>query len=1164
MSTKAKEVMQKNDSDAKVLAKTLHQKKEEFERIVHHYLDSNPLVKNGNKSSELEVRFGTNPRIAKPITKINFDNVVRQLRGCGFTSENPDGVQMLRVQNEYTDLRTGQKKMSNVRAEIIGTDLIQEYCRTNSLQKLADMPSTTFNKLKFTQKMAATSQAGELIRALDMEDYNLRVSYQTEQDFHMQSSMARNILSKWNDSLKIFRCMNRTRFAHPEYPIFVDVSIVKMSKRMNNVPVPKYTIQESDVFNNVEVYEVELEVDNTRVGPGTNYNTALRLVSAFRKCIRIVLSGFQESNYPISYPERDAVLQSYLRLIHGPEYNAVRRIFPKDFIGPGSYTLQMENIVEQSENSTVPNIRSSYTVTDKADGDRKLLYVSEEDGKIYLIDTNMQVMFTGVKTQEKTLFGSLVDGEHIKYNKMGDYINLYAAFDVYYIHAKSVRSLSFIPETSTDPETKYRLPLLNKLVELLKPVSVGGSDPSASGRLRVQCKSFYSNTDVSTIFDGCSKILSNVRDGIFEYNTDGLIFTPSHFPVGGNSSTGPAGPLTKSTWEHSFKWKPPEFNTIDFLVSVQKNKMGRDEIHHVFQDGRNLQGVQDVMQYKTLTLRCGFDERKHGYLNPCQNILNGDVPTAEDIDNEDTYKPVPFQPTDPYDMNAHVCNIVLREEGSRTYMTTEEGEYFEEDMIVEFRYVPANEEGWRWVPLRVRYDKTAELRAGLKNYGNAYHVANNNWHSIHHPITDEMISSGRNIPEVISSDEVYYNRSSEETSTQSLRDFHNLYVKSKLIGAVSKRNDTLIDYAVGKAGDMSKWIYANIGFVFGVDISKDNIHNQLDGACARYLKAKKKHNRMLNALFVVGDSGLNIRSGQAFDTEKDKQITNAVFGTGPKDATLLGKGVYAHYGVAETGFQVSSCQFAMHYFFENAKSVHSFLRNITECTKVGGYYVGTCYDGRTVFDALYKKKKEESITIFKSDRKIYEITKMYDQTGFADDETSLGYPINVYQESINKVFREYLVNFQYLTQLMEDYGFVLITKEEAHQMQMPDNSGLFSELFSLMENEITHHPRNKTNYRQAASMSAEEQRISFMNRYFIFKKVRNVDAKKMGEVITRQQKLVEKNGEENIQELERMVDDVSASILPEQVQAPVQAQEAVVPKKTARRLVLKSFTPIEA
>lgn len=651
MSNIDKETMQqKNDRNPSV-AKPLHAKKEEFENIVQQYLDSNPLMNAGNKNSELEIRFGTDPRIAKPITKINYDNVVRQLRGCGFVAEIPDGVQMLRIQNEYTDMRTGQKKMSNIRAEVIGTDLIQEYCRTNSLQKLIDMPSTTFNKLKFTQKMLATNSSGEVIRPLNMEEYNLRVSYQVEQDFHVQTNMARKILSKWNDSLKVFRSMNRTRFSHPEYPIFADLSIVKMSKKTNNVSIPKYTIQEADVFNNFEIYEVELEVDNTRVGIGTQYNTAKRLADAIRKCIRIILSGLQESNYPISYTERNRLLQSYLRLLHGPEYNVSRQIYPKDFIGPGSYTLQMENLTEPPEGSTVPTIRTGYTVTEKADGERKLLYIAD-DGKIYLIDTNMQVIFTGAKTTEPTLYNSLIDGEHIKYNKKGEYIHLYAAFDVYYIHGKSVREYGFIPENETDPETKYRLPLLNKLVSLINPVMAidsNKSGSSVSNLLRVQCKIFESDSETKTIFDGCSKILSNVQDGLYEYNTDGLIFTPSYFPVGGDSKTGSPGPLNKSTWEHSFKWKPVKYNTIDFLVSVRKNKQGKDEVHHIFQGGRDTQGVQDVVQYKTLELRCGFDERKHGYLNPCQSILMGEVPTAKNMDDEGSYKPVPFQPTNPYD-----------------------------------------------------------------------------------------------------------------------------------------------------------------------------------------------------------------------------------------------------------------------------------------------------------------------------------------------------------------------------------------------------------------------------------------------------------------------------------------------------------------------------------
>ena len=85
-----------------------------------------------------------------------------------------------------------------------------------------------------------------------------------------------------------------------------------------------------------------------------------------------------------------------------------------------------------------------------------------------------------------------------------------------------------------------------------------------------------------------------------------LIFTPSRLPVGGNEVKGNPGPLYKATWDYSFKWKPSEFNTIDFLVSVKKDKTGKDEIHNVFQEGINMQSSTNVKQYKTLILALWF------------------------------------------------------------------------------------------------------------------------------------------------------------------------------------------------------------------------------------------------------------------------------------------------------------------------------------------------------------------------------------------------------------------------------------------------------------------------------------------------------------------------------------------------------------------------------
>ena len=51
------------------------------------------------------------------------------------------------------------------------------------------------------------------------------------------------------------------------------------------------------------------------------------------------------------------------------------------------------------------------------------------------------------------LFNSLLDGEHIKHNKKGEFINLYAAFDIYYINTKSIREFAFVMSMeSDDPE----------------------------------------------------------------------------------------------------------------------------------------------------------------------------------------------------------------------------------------------------------------------------------------------------------------------------------------------------------------------------------------------------------------------------------------------------------------------------------------------------------------------------------------------------------------------------------------------------------------------------------------------------------------------------------------------------------------------------------------
>ena len=1126
-----------NTSNATVERAQERNAKKEFEHMVEAYVSANPAY--DRKKHELEVSFGTT-RHTRAITKMDYDNTIRQLYAAGFTTDNARGVHMLRISEQYVDARSGENRISNMRAEIMGIDLIQEYCKTNSIQKILDMPSTMFaenEKLTFTQKTAVFDAKKEPIRSVAFPEFSFNVKYQMERDYRSDSPMVRTMIDKWTDRRKVFRHLNRVQFRHPTLPVVADLSIVRRSRTagVKRIPIPEYTIQDAGVYENEESYEIELELLNSAIGAARDYNTAEKVLGALRRCIRLVLSAIQGTPYPVGKTEQSDIIQEYMKTVHGATYEP-RRVRPKDFVGPSSVTLRLENIAplpepdkKGSPSSSVPNIRAGYCATDKADGERKLLYVGG-NGRIYLIDTNMNIQFTGMMSEKKELFRTILDGEHILYDKTGKFINLYAAFDIYYIRGKSVREFGFI---RTDPEmvdTKFRLPLLIRCIDLLKPKSVVSSESPTEGcaDLQIKSKQFYVADEEGgvSIFDACEKVLT---ESVFEYNTDGLILTPVAFGVAGDAP-GRTGHLFKPRWVQSFKWKPAEFNTIDFLVSPSNTVDGKEEIHTILPEGVDMSRSELITQYKVISLRCGFKIKDHGYLNPFQDVIDGNIPRAEqsendkDKDKDNDYLPVPFQPTNPYDPKAHLCNVPLTSDGTgHLHMATEEGEFFEEGMIVEFKYDLSKSGGWRWVPLRVRYDKTAELRSGSRNFGNSYDVADSNWTSIHNPVTKEMLTTGLNIPEYAGDEEVYYNnQKTDGFDTKALKDFHNLYVKRRLITGVSQRKDTLIDFAVGKAGDLSKWVSANLSFVFGVDVSKDNIHNRKDGACARYLTMRRKFPQAFDALFLNGNSGLPIRTGEAFATDKDRKIARAIFGNGAKDRKVLEEGVYKHHGVGQEGFSVSSCQFALHYFFENAKTLHHFLRNVADCTALGGYFIGTCYDGKKVFRLLRDKLYGESFAIHHGAYKVFEITKMYDETGFPEDELSLGYGINVYQESINQTIREYLVNFDYLVRIMDDYGFVPIPRHEAEKMGLPNGVGSFESMFADMENELrrTSNRSNQVNeYGTAPQMTDDEKTISFLNRFFVFRKMRTVNTAKITELFDQQDE-AEAEVQDQVQDLE--------------------------------------------
>jgi len=1195
-----------------------------LENAIKDYLESCSTIKLSQNIRlgipEFEIRFG----ISKPVSKTDYDNVVRELLRNKWSSKNIDGSQLLRISTEYYDTRIAQRnldedegeenvfrggargpgpgkrrasefQMSNIRLEIVGADMIEIYCKTNSLEALKNTPAAN-KKLKFTQKKPAPRAIGPFINGknmpfIDFKDFNFRVSSQFEIVYPITSEneSIRKIMNDWNPASKHFRSINRVRFTLPGSVVAVDISIVKSNRtyskklgdgKFKKIPIPYQTIQEAEVFSNAEIYEIELELDNDAITILMDSrkrkieDLVQEVMTQIRAAVRTVLSGLQGTPYPISYLEQEDVIRDYMRCMHGDKWVAGkvdeeslnREKFPFPyFIGPSSITLQMEHIVP-SNNTTSPNIALDYTVTEKADGQRALLYISKK-GKIYMINNNLNVMFTGAMTEAKECFDSILDGEYIDYGKRTSsrtFLHLFAAFDIYFIGSRkdrSVRELAFCTNLRVEDENLYRLNLLEKFVSKLRIQSVVEKQACL---FQIRCKTFYRGImsgsgsgpsknvvrspkeegeveeeievmEEKTIFEGVEMIWS--RREMFEYEIDGLIFTPMNMGVGGDVP-GKASPMMKFKWNRSFKWKPPHYNTIDFLVSTKKDKFGKDLIRNkILTDEHN--EITTIIQYKTLVLKCGFNPKKDKFVNAFNDMLFNrfEALDTQPVDDDETnvtystkgYQPVPFQPTSPYDPEACFCNIILQKDpvnSDQLYMRTMENDVFQEDTIVEFSYDKENREtesAWKWVPLRVRYDKTSELREKKNNFGNHFSVANDNWHSIHFPITENMIM-GHDLPrENMLDDTVYYNRMDKDSmETQPLKDFHNLFVKLYIIQKVAKYlsvkaqagNILLMDYAVGKAGDLFKWKTSGISFVFGVDISKDNIMNSKDGACVRYLTEKVKNPKLPpRAIFVHGNSSLNIRHNQkALYTNQEKDICKSIFGNGTG-------GVAKEYvGIARDGFHISSCQFAMHYFFEKKATLHSFLRNLAECTRLGGYFVGTCYNGQRVFDALKKKKMGESIRLDKNGKKIFEIVRDYSNQieTFPQNEKSIGLAINVFQESINKTFKEYLVNFTYFSRLMEDYGFVPLSKAEITSMNIVDTNASFELLFRNMEREIRENP--KVYYGQALNMSKEEKTISFFNQFFLYKKVRNISLEQLAQIWKQQVGMEEEEEEEEEKE----------------------------------------------
>jgi SAM-dependent methyltransferase len=995
-----------------------------------------------DKKLELETTFGA----GGVVDSTTFLQIAQRLRNKGFEVIPQDDRLSIITPN-------------HIRLSLQGLGVLQQYCKDDVLQGKA------FTAM-FKDRAFPDSN-------IDLKEYDIRFKIRREEELSQNDPRVVALIDNWENQKKAFRLIRRWTFQGKG--IRIDMSMVRQTR---NIPGKgEYAWVTSFLQNNVlqelPRYEVEVELLHDTEHTGTAEKALKALICGVGEVQRAI----QKNSLLIRNSVSNSVRAEYQALTSTDRFRGVNPI-----------TLEVKNMTNEIDES-IPNIRSGFNVTDKADGLRTMGFVNKS-GELFLIDMSMKIYRTGLKNSKCA--NSLVDGEWVTISKHGNAINHYLIFDAYYYDGKSVSSAPFITfqDDLLNKEDKSRYNVMRTWYDNWKDgLEVVAKGITDANRLIIALKSFeFATPNSDAIFKGCSTILDTTRI----YNTDGLILTS-------NSQTIPDKPGVR--WNYQFKWKPSKDNTVDFLINYEKDV----DVPNIDKITTTIHPSSDsTIQYKTMRLFVGGDKEAL-LLNPRQTILlQQPLPKEKDSGR---YRPILFNPVDFPDTMANTCNVMIEadpETGEEYAMTEDSKEPIQDRSVVEMRYDPTRDAGWRWIPTRIRHDKTERLQQAIAKRGptkysgtmNDEGTATSVWNSIHNPVTLSMIRSGNEQPtedemkDLLKSRETdiskkYYERKAPEENInliKGLQDFHNKYIKNDILLKRTLRggNKNLLDMACGKGGDLFKWLFNRARYVVGIDYAGDNIIDPASGAYKRYIDALMEFgmNRVPKMAFVIGDSSKDIIDGAAGTTPEEGDILRSIFGKYPPEGPIPKYIENVMAGSFRAGADVAACMFAIHYFFETPEKLEGFLKNLSETVKVGGHFIGTCFDGDKLFNLLRTVEKGHSKIGKEGDIPIWTITKDYDKEDLTPDDESIGLGIDVEFISIGATHKEYLVPFELLKKKLAKIGFELLDAKDLKEMGLNSSTNTFDVSYEMAEKLGKKFP-----------MPESVKQFSFLNRWFIFKRV---------------------------------------------------------------------------
>jgi len=477
-----------------------------------------------------------------------------------------------------------------------------------------------------------------------------------------------------------------------DYIIRVDLSYVHSSKTLHDI------IKKNGL--------IELEIDLT-LKNNVNEATKNKLYTSLTNTYVMIAKVLQKSNILLQPNEKKSILNNFLNLLF-PE----QQIEIKDLPAMQSQSAEIIHIVDY--------INHDYCVTDKADGERHFLYVF--DGRQVVISNTLEIKEIDHIAGLEEFNDSIFDGEYIFIDKAQKFSML--LFDCLMFKKSDIRNdkildnrlscctsftttiykqknifKKYTGELNINKMTKFYMDSIKKWIDELNSMLQG----KFTNIVITKFFAFPQGIELWEIFFLTNLIWKAYKSNSIDYpyHLDGCMLTPIE-QIYTRSS--------RDTTHKIYKVKPGVFNSIDMYIEFERDKLSGALID-VFDDSEPVTSLTDQTDNSDIVPVNKSRLYRIAYLHVGKIINGSEIPVLfhEDVDQHYVYLPI---------VDGEVRDI--------------EGNIIQDKTVVEFTYKNdlLIKPGYRWIPLRTRYDKTESVNLYKRKYGNNNETAEKIWNSI--------------------------------------------------------------------------------------------------------------------------------------------------------------------------------------------------------------------------------------------------------------------------------------------------------------------------------------------------------------------------------------------------------------------------------------------------